>query len=236
MSKDFEPTDFRQSLVHLDLFKATAVEGSDGDWTFQGVASDESADVEGDELLKNIMDLSYAQTRGYVNWNHSQEPSDQLGFLTKCHIIAGEQVLSDLSKSMGQTLSPTASVYVEGQLYKNVSKAKDVYDVLRSAPAFSPGMGISLEGGLARNTATGKLVKAVVRGIAITPKPAHPLTMMKLRKSLEQVTGELAKTEPGPQAYSFDEAVLWVLRQRPNWNYGLATKFVTYTQQKTQGV
>lgn len=221
-----------ETLVGFDLFKANPASETDKAWTFQGVASDESADVEGDEMLKSIVDLSYAQTRGYVNWNHSQDPKDQLGCITRIEVVDGEYGIDQLRKSLGDGVSDTASIYVEGELYKSVPKAQDVWNIIQSAPANTPGLGISLEGGLQRYKSSGKLAKAIVRGIAITPTPVHPKTMLALRKALSAATEEPLQKAAG---LSYDEAVLWVLRQRPKWDIVLAENLVRYTMQNTEG-
>lgn len=225
--------DLAQPLVELNLFKATPKDGEDDSWRFAGVASDSTPDEVGDALLKSILDVSYAQNRGYVNWNHSQQPADQIGWLTKTSIIDGQKEIEELSKSLGTELSPTATVYVEGELYKHVDQAIAVQKIMKSSPPGYSSLGLSLEGGLARNKASGRLVKAIVRGVSITHKPAHVLTMMTLRKSLQQDPDTLFKTVDG---MSYDEAVLWVLRKRPTWTGELAEKFVHFTIQTRQGV
>lgn len=219
-----------QTLADLTMVKAVAT-GDDGRWTFKGIASDESPDSVGDEMLKSIIDVSYAQNRGYVNWNHSQDPKDQVGYLSRIDVIEGDHVLQELAKSFDRALSPTACVYVEGELYKNVPQAQHIWNVMSSTPEEAPGLGLSLEGGLARLKTTGKLVKAIVRGIAITPRPAHPCTFMELRKSISDHEAEiLAKTAEAGMDH--DQAVLFMLKHRPAWNYDLASRFVQYTMQK----
>jgi hypothetical protein len=216
-----------QELVTLDLFKAApASEDADAPWKFQGIASDESPDVVGDALLKSILDISYAQERGYVNWDHKADPANILGFLSQIRIIEGESEIKDLSKSLGREISPTASVYVEGELYKSVARASEVYNILQSAPPTHPGLGISLEGGIQRYKDSGLPARAIVRGVAITAVPTHPKTMVTLRKALSEQLGE-TRQEGG--AMTFDQAVLWVLQQRPTWTYSLAKSFVSYT-------
>lgn len=210
-------------------------------WKFRGIASDESPDVTGDEILRKSLDLSYAQQRGYVNWDHSRAPEDQLGFLTHVEILGGGK-LAELQKSMGVKISDTASVYLEGELYKYVRRAQDVYALLKSAMEAGnmAGPGMSLDGVLARDKESGGIVRAFMRGVAISSVPAHPKTMCMLMKSLQSYsesntdgeraqdlmlrTQKLAKSGMSP-----DEAILWLLRRRPNWSYEFATQVVNYT-------
>lgn len=172
------------TLVSGLLCKALSQENEDAPLRFAGIASDEDMDVEGDVILRKVIDLSYAQQRGYVNWDHSREPIDQLGFLTKAVIISPKEA-EELSISLGVPLKKSASVYVEGELYRHNDKAKEVFKLLKSIPDGAIGLGLSLDGAVARDKLSKSIVKAYVRGVAITAIPAHANTLIKLRKSLQ---------------------------------------------------
>ena len=246
-----------QPLLGMNLLlKAIEPENEDAPWRFAGIASDESEDVEGDKILRKALDVSYASQRGYVNWDHSRKPGDQIGFLTKCEILNKSRI-SELRKSFGD-ISDSATVYVEGELYKHIPTAKDTFDLLKSVPAGATGPGLSLDGAVARDRSNGGVVKAFVRGVAITPAPAHPQTVARLKKSLQiydtiagldgqlpadlpasiahAVVTELKKSVEGkkPPTLSHDEAVLFVLQKRPHFTYELASKLVRYTMQKLE--
>jgi len=249
-----------QALFSADfLLKAVTQDGENDFWKFAGVASDEETDVEGDGILRKALDLSYAQARGYVNWDHSREPSDQLGFLTKATLIT-EKNRGELETELGITLSKTATVYVEGELYKDVGKAQEVRDIMKSAVE-GPGLGLSLDGVCARDLDKGGIVKAFVRGVAITPVPAQPRTLLRLKKSL-QVYESLAELSQLPadlpaaiaaelavhlkksllaeeiqssEEMDFDAATLWVLKKRPHLTYEVASKVVKYTMSQPKG-
>lgn len=234
------------------LLKSVEEQGDDKPWKFSGIASDESTDVDGDVILKKSIDLSYAQQRGYVNWDHSRQPEDQLGFLTKATIIGSKQ-LSELKKSYPQ-LADTASVYVEGELYRELPKAQHVYNIMKSTTDGNIGLGLSLDGAVARDVKNGGVVKAFVRGVAITAQPAQPKTLVRLTKSLQayselqdvglpadlpaaiagQVVELLQKGAAAPAGMNHDQAVLYVLKQRPAWSYELASKVVTFTMSKSK--
>ena len=238
-------------LCSLELLKATKAEQVEGEpetWRFAGVASDESRDVDGDEILKKHLDLSYAQSRGYVNWDHSRAPADQLGFLEKAVLITDKN-RKKLGTELGVDIPDTASVYVEGELYQHVPKAGEVHQILKSSGKDRHGLGISLDGVMARDAEKGGIVKAYVRGVALTPVPAHPKTIARLRKSLsayrlledgetpadlvqaitDGVVEELRKSAGGGGRLTRDEAILFLLRKRPKWNYDLASKVVQFT-------
>jgi len=261
MEKQFDDAEQLSSLLTFDLLKVS--KGSEG-WSFSGVASDEGEDEDGDAILRKQLDISYAQERGYVNWNHSRNPADQIGYLTKCEIIGPDQA-GQLKKDLGLDIPDSASVFVEGRLYEHVGRAKEVRDIMRSATDASRGPGLSLDGSVARTK--GKLTKAIVRGVAFTPMPAQKRTLAVLKKSLateseldsltameknpfDMVVGadsheeeqplelriamavanviqsrEVAKTE----GFTFDEAVMWVLRRYPRWNMLMAEQFVSMT-------
>ena len=147
-----DATNAHQPLVYATLIKSTEAK-DDEPWIFEGVASDESQDIEGDTILKKSIDLSYAKARGYVNWDHSREPENQLGYLMEAEILDGKQS-AELKKAFPQ-LSDGASVYVKGQLYPEVPKAMDVRRLLKSAPQGSNGLGLSLDGTVARDVKSG---------------------------------------------------------------------------------
>lgn len=242
-----------QSLIGMELLKSTEELTEDGPWMFQGVASDESEDVEGDNILRKALDVTYAARRGYVNWDHGKGPEDQIGYLTRCEVLTPSRI-EELSKSNSRILK-TSTVFVEGELYKHVPKAAATYKLLKSIPDGAAGPGLSLDGTLARNRQNLGIVKAFVRGVAITPAPAHPSTIAQLKKSLmaydailraegelpvnlpavlaKEVVAELRKNmQPASGGMTHDEAVLFVLRKRPRWTYELASKLVRYTQQQ----
>lgn len=241
-------------LMAMRLLKAIP-EGADGPWRIRGVASDETQDIEGDRILRKSIDVSYAARRGYVNWDHGKGPADQIGYLTKCEIL-DEPKIEELSKSIPEITS-TSTIYIEGELYKHVKRAQETHDLMKSVPDGAPGLGLSLDGMLARDKRSMGVVKAFVHGIAITPAPCHPATVAHLKKSLaayrtlfdgegalpsdftaaiaDEVMDRLRKHLIGAtsSSMSHDEAVLFILRKRPRWSYELASRLVKYTQQKT---
>jgi hypothetical protein len=230
-------------LAFCDFFKALppdverAEDVGEGPWRFQGIASDESADVDSDEILRKTLDLSYAQSRGFVNWEHSSEPEHQIGYLTKAELIDPKQ-LPKYETALGVKLSKTATVFVEGELYKYVDKAEAVANLLKSAPA-GKGLGLSLQGALARDAEKGDVLKAFVRGVAITAVPAHPRTLAQLAKSLRARPEKAEPCEyldpsvksyvdtaiqelrcsiqgPEPQNLNREQALMWILQRYSN--------------------
>jgi len=246
-----------EALFKADLFKAIAPEGDEGPWRFQGIASDENRDQQGDTILRKSLDLSYAAQRGFVNWDHSRQPADQVGFLTGISIITPAK-LEALRKSDFPNAPDSASVFVEGEFYKHVPKAVEIRNIMKSVNGDQGSLGLSLDGKIARDTRNGNIVKAFVHGVAVTAAPVHPLTLVKMCKSLaaynalagteglpadfakhvaeEVVKAQqeiLAKSDTASRPLTNDEAILFVLKQKPAWSYDLASKVVKYTLYKS---
>lgn len=229
---------FVETLFEGTLLCKSLEAGSQDSWKFKGIASDESPDVTGDEILRKSLDLTYAQQRGYVNWDHSRKPEDQIGFLTHVEILGGAR-LGELQKNMGVSVPDTATVYLEGELYRYVKRAQAVHDLMKSAidAGNAKGLGLSLDGVMARDRESGGIVKAFVRGVALCTVPAHPKTMCMLMKSLQSyssgdvdgVKEVVEGLQKSARVMSAQDAILWVLQQRPKWTYEFATKVVNYT-------
>jgi hypothetical protein len=234
-----------QPLLNLQLRKSAT-----DPWKIAGIASDESKDVEGDVILRKALDVSYAAQRGYINWDHRRAPEDQIGYLSRCEIIDADKTV-ELKEKLGIDVPATATVYIEGELYKSVPRAIEVARILESTPVSSPGLGLSLDGVMQRDVATRSVLKAVVRGVAITPYPAHPLTTARLAKALGAMRtliddpAEFAFAEAGQleslrkfqgdertsdQGLTTDEAILTVLKHRPTWTLRMAAAVVHHTR------
>lgn len=262
------PIEHIENLADLALFSLEknetgvpdATDVGAGPWRFRGIASDTSPDVDEDEILRKHLDLTYADSRGFVNWDHSKAPEDQVGHLTKAQLITPAQV-AKFQEELGDgvKLSKTASVFVEGELYQYVPRAEAVAKLIKSAPP-GKGVGLSLQGALARDSASDDIVRAFVRGVAITPVPAHPRTLLHLSKSLRAAQESAGSNEQGvnpevlraiteavdglgsdlrkslgivePNQLTQDEAVMVVLKSHPRWSYSLATDVVRYAMQK----
>lgn len=218
---------------------------------FFGIASDETPDTEGDQVLRDTLDLSYAQTRGYVNWDHSREPEAQIGYLTRCEIVTPEN-REEFSAKVGYDIPKTATVFVQGQLYVDMPKAQAVSRIMEVRKLYpeAPPLGMSLDGSTVFHPATG-LVKNFVRGVALTQAPAHLGTVAALRKSIDavkqlnredvielikKISAEAVKEsrleKSKEEISSRDRIVIQVLRMRPNWSYMMAASFVHHQMRK----
>lgn len=200
--------------------------------TFGGIASSETPDEEGDVILRKMLNVKYISRRGYVNWDHSRQPDDQLGFITTAKVVSAGDVprYEDL---LGTPLSKTSSLYVEGSLYKHVPKAIRVIEMLKSIPRGSQGgLGLSVDGSQLRSPSG--IVQAIVQGVAITPAPAHTETLCRLLKSLGSLGLGLSSSVDGtsaniiPDGLTEAQAVIRVMELRPTFTLELAKRLVRF--------
>lgn len=216
------------------LLKSATTAAENDNPKFGGIASSEGTDEDGDAILRKHLDITYISKRGYVNWDHSRSPENQLGFITKAVIIKPDEI--NMYEDLLETpLTKSASLYVEGSLYKNSSKAMDVHRLLTSIPKGVDGsLGLSVEGGVLRKD--GGIQMALIRGVAITPTPAQPDTLCRLMKSLSLDVSTSVESEMVIEAInkglSESEAVVRVMELRPNLPLELAKKIVKYVFNK----
>jgi len=234
MSEDQTQTPLFEAKV--SLLKSTKPGEEDQFPRFGGVASSEDTDVDGDAILRKMLDISYIAKRGYVNWDHSRDPENQLGFTTKAEVIKAGDV-AKYEDLLQVPLTKSASLYVEGVLYRNSEKAMHVYNLLKSIPPGQDGsIGLSVEGGVLR-TKDG-ISRAMIRGVAITPAPAQPDTLCRLMKSLgldvsSAVEGVVVEDAIN-KGLTESEAVVRVLELRPHFTVHLAKLMVRHIFSKVQ--
>jgi len=188
-------------------------------WNIQGIASSEGIDEEGDAIFKNVLDINYFKKCGFINWNHASDPSNQLGYITKAEII---QDTSKYADQLGRDISPRSSLYIEGELYKNVKKAREVRDILKSVTS-SGGLGLSIEGNIHRTSK--KITSVVVRGVAITPMPVQTETLCNLVKSLQLSLKNLSDSD----------ALLIIMNRHPNISFTTAESILEFAKRNKNG-
>lgn len=229
-----------QSLFETPLFLVKSasddVDSPDYNPRFGGIASSENTDVDGDSILRKMLDVSYIAKRGYVNWDHSRAPADQLGFVTKAEVI-GQGDVARYEDMLQVPLHKSASLFVQGMFYKHSTKAQEVMKLLKSIPAGQDGaVGMSVEGGVLRSK--DGVVKAIVRGVAITPAPAHPDTLCRMMKSLSLgVSSSVEGTaieEAMLKGMRESDAVLRVMELRPQYDLPFAKRLVRHIFSKIQ--
>jgi len=124
----------------------------------QGFASTSAKDRENEEIIQKGLDISDFVNYGWFNWDH------------------------DNSKILGYPHKETTRItsegfYVEGELLKGVAEADRVWEVavaLKKSGAPRK-MGFSVEGKVLEKDVLGRVLKAKVYNVAITPNPINPM-------------------------------------------------------------
>ena len=136
-----------------------------------GIASTRDIDREGESLLPEGFDYNYLVNNGYINWHHqlSKNPDS----------VIGEPTLARVTPK---------GLYIEGKLYPNSEMAKKAYTLAKTLEQNSSNrrLGWSIEGKVVeRDPANPKRVtKAKITGVALTPMPINPNTMVTIIKAM----------------------------------------------------
>lgn len=137
----------------------------------KGVASSEVEDSDGETLVPSGYDLSPLLTSGFLNYNHqaAKDPNAIIGQPTKAEIINGGKDL-----------------YIEGFLYPDSEAAQSTYKLAQVLEKNSPDrrMGFSIEGKAIEKDPLNpkRITKARITGVAITPCPKNPNTLLSIMK------------------------------------------------------
>jgi hypothetical protein len=165
--KDVEESKF-ELYADLELEKS-AIEDETKPWIVKGFASVEIPDLDDEVLLVKGMDISFMENGGLMNWNHMKGAAYVIGEITKAQKI--------LDKTPPR-------LYVEGELYKNQQEARNVYNLMKAIPeSSSRKMKMSIEGS-ARHRVGKRIVKSIMRNVALTMQPINPLAFAMLAKGM----------------------------------------------------
>lgn len=132
-----------------------------------GLASTKRRDTDNESLDPNGFDITYLNSRGVVNWNHSKDPSDVIGEPTKAEITK-------------------KGLYVESMLYADSDKAQKVYklaETLRKSGG-KRRLGYSIEGKATERDPLDetKVTKAMITNVALTISPKNPDSIVDIIK------------------------------------------------------
>lgn len=151
------------------IVPATLEKAKDGEWKISGLASTEEVDQQGEILIQKGIDASpIDQKRGYLNFEHKQDPENLVG------------VLDGYTKD-------AAGFHVKGRLFKNHAKAKAIYEIMSSLGEDDKSrIGMSVEGSvLERDAKNPKIIKKCkIKNVALTFSPVNDKTFASLAKSL----------------------------------------------------
>lgn len=133
----------------------------------EGIASTEEKDQQGEVVMQEKMDCSYLLEKGYLNWNHSHAPEDQIGKPLEVIKMPGGP----------ETPGGKPATFFRALLLDGIPRADAVW-ALAKALETSSGIGVnrslgfSVEGGV-RTRQGHLLVETVVRHMAATHEPVN---------------------------------------------------------------
>lgn len=153
----FAKDDTFKFCLPVDLVKSD----DDEEMRIRGYASTEDKDRQGDSILQKGLDISDFIDHGWYNYDHDNK------------IILG---YPDKEK----TRIDKNGFWVEGTLLKSVPLARSIFEISReliksNAPRR---YGFSVEGKTLQKDSFGKIIKAKVYNVAITPNPVNTFTSM----------------------------------------------------------
>ena len=166
--------------------KATADMDS-GEIIHEGVASDESVDLEGDRISTDLVEKSfpYLEQHGKHNWNHN--PTD-IGDVLSVARATPDAVMD----RFGLQVEGAATV-IKGNVYPLVNTALAPADLITAHHRLLGGarLGYSLHG-VAIRKASGEIATMIVPRIAIAPQAINTSAMCRVVKSFD---GALASVD-----------------------------------------
>lgn len=133
----------------------------------EGIASTEAEDQQGEVVLQEKMDCSYLIEKGYLNWNHSHSPEDQIG-----------KPLEVIKMDGGpDTPNGKPCTFFRALLLEGMPRADAVWNLAKSLEnshgfGTDRSLGFSVEGGV-RVRQGNILVETVVRHMAATHEPVN---------------------------------------------------------------
>jgi len=119
-----------------------------------GMASTASLDRQGEEVLQRGLDFGEFVQHGWYNDNHQQQTAAAIGVPTS----------AEYKKGLGW--------YTKGYLLKGVTRAHDIYNLAKSLAGTPRRLGFSIEGKILERLGN-KIVKAIIRNVAITNSPVN---------------------------------------------------------------
>ena len=146
-------TDNFNFYMPFDVLKSTP---QGGEWRIGGYASTASEDRDGDEIVQKGLDISDFVNYGWLNFDHQKDVIVGYPDKTACRV-------------------DSKGFYVEGTLLKSVSQAKNMYEAALALQKSGSGrkLGFSVEGKVLKRNDDGKIVKAKIYNVAVTPNPVN---------------------------------------------------------------
>jgi len=133
----------------------------------EGIASTEDKDQQGEVIIQDKMDCSYLLETGYLNWNHSHAPEDQIGKPLEVIKLPGGP----------NTPNGLPATFFRALLFESMPRSEAVWGLskaLEDASGIGEDrfLGFSVEGGVRVRQGT-VLAETVVRHMAATHEPVN---------------------------------------------------------------
>lgn len=145
-----------ETLFTTDMDIIQKADSNEDSYRIKGIASTERIDRDGETIIQKGLDFSQFLKFGWYNDNHKSGPSAKIGY----------PEIAEFRKSHW---------YTEGYLLKGVPVAEEYWN-LAKALSKSNGtrkLGFSIEGKVVKRQ-NNKILKAIVRHIAVTAEPVNP--------------------------------------------------------------
>lgn len=137
-------------------------------WLIRGYASTSDVDRDNEVVNPLGLDIEYFLARGWINYNHSNDPADLIGIPLKGTI-------------------DNRKFYLEGELLKAQPKAQQVWDLVVALhkTGYPRKLGLSIEGKVVEKDGN-VIKKAIVYNVSVCPHPINPFaTFEAVIKGLE---------------------------------------------------
>lgn len=160
----------RQNMFRYGAEISKAYQDENGDWIVEGIASNGVSDHEGDSIEPDGLDYkSYFLKKGFVKWEHGKNPEN----------FIGEPLSAEIRKE---------GFFIRARLYPHAElaqKAVQAIEALVKSNA-SRKIGFSIEGNVVKRDPKNpaRILKAIVRNVALTANPVNDTTWAALAKSL----------------------------------------------------
>jgi len=139
----------------------------------KGIASTEDWDDDQEQVVTKGLDISFLKERGFINWHHQMKNNPAA--------VIGEPL---------EVKTTNKGLFVKGLLYDS-EVGREAYKLAETLQKGSKTrrLGWSLEGKMVKSDGMGKITKARVTNLALTPLPKNKNTFAEITKAL--VDGEI---------------------------------------------
>jgi len=152
------------------MFKGSADDSEPMVGRIGGIVSTQTTDQQGEQLVQDGVDWTYALRKGWFNYEHKAGPENVLG-----HPENIEQIM----------FKGEPATRIEGVLYLHKPKAKEIFETAIAMQKSGTGrrLGFSVEGQVLAREKT-RIIKSKVLNVAITAHPVNALARLDVLKSL----------------------------------------------------